>query len=260
LPAQNRFQQVGKYSDMTNNRRVLRPFFSFYGGKWRDTPRYYPEPVHDTVIEPFAGSAGYSVRYYWKKVILCEPDDNIFGVWDFLLNASDADIANLPDRIEPSGTVDDLAITQEAKNLIGFWLNRGVASPRKRPSKWMRDDIRPGSFWGERVKTTIRTQLRYIRHWEVRHTRYQDLRLSRAATWFIDPPYQVTGGHYRWDSNLIDYDHLAAWCRNRRGQVIVCENEGASWLPFKDLGHTKTTRKGTRSKEVLWHRQRNGAR
>ena len=30
----------------------LRPFFGFYGGKWRDTPRYYPEPRHDLIVEP----------------------------------------------------------------------------------------------------------------------------------------------------------------------------------------------------------------
>lgn len=243
-------------SKQPGQKRTLRPFFSFYGGKWRDTPRYYPKPLHDTIIEPFAGSAGYAVRYYWKKVILCEPDDAIFSVWNYLLNASESDIEQLPDELGPDESVDDLYVPQEAKYLIGFWVNRGVASPRKRPSKWMRDKIRPGSFWGRRVKETIKSQLSHIRHWEIRQTRYEDVDIRRTATWFIDPPYQVTGEHYRLDSGQIDYEHLANWCRRRKGQVIVCENEGASWLPFKDLGHTKTTRKGTRSKEVYWYRQR----
>ena len=33
----------------------LRPFFGFYGGKWRDSPRHYPPPAHTRIIEPFAG-------------------------------------------------------------------------------------------------------------------------------------------------------------------------------------------------------------
>src|SRR5690606_30076826 len=33
----------------------LRPFFGFYGGKWRDTLKLYPRPEYDVVIEPFAG-------------------------------------------------------------------------------------------------------------------------------------------------------------------------------------------------------------
>jgi hypothetical protein len=32
----------------------LRPFFSFYGGKWR-IARHYPTPKYDIIIEPFAG-------------------------------------------------------------------------------------------------------------------------------------------------------------------------------------------------------------
>jgi hypothetical protein len=34
----------------------LRPFWRYYGGKWRAAPRY-PRPTHDTIIEPFAGAA-----------------------------------------------------------------------------------------------------------------------------------------------------------------------------------------------------------
>ena len=40
----------------------LRPFFCYYGGKWRAAPKY-PPPEHDTIVEPFAGAAGYATRY-----------------------------------------------------------------------------------------------------------------------------------------------------------------------------------------------------
>ena len=47
---------------------------------------------------------------------------------------------------------------------------------------------------------------------------------------------------------------LAAALSLRRGQVIVCENDGADWLPVEPAGDTKTTRRGRRSREVVWVR------
>jgi hypothetical protein len=35
----------------------LKPFFCFYGGKWRVAP-HYPAPEHTMVVEPFAGASG----------------------------------------------------------------------------------------------------------------------------------------------------------------------------------------------------------
>src|SRR5690606_17747868 len=137
--------------------------------------------------------------------------------------------------------LDDLKVCEEAKWLIGFWLNRATSSPRKSPSKWMREGIRPGSFWGDRVRQTIASQVDSIRHWKVICGDYTKCTTRKKATWFIDPPYQRAGAHYRYGSQHIDYDALRDWCRSRNGQVIVCENKGATWLPFQDLADTKTT-------------------
>ena len=234
----------------------LRPFFGYFGGKWRDTP-LYPKPEHDTIVEPFAGSAGYSLRFSNKRVILYEKDPILTSVWEYLIGVMPTEILKLPD-LGPEDCVDDLkGVCQEAKWLIGFWLNRGVASPRKRPSKWMRIRIRPGSFWGERVRNTVAGQVDQIRHWKIRNRSYEACRVTREATWFIDPPYQVTGRHYRHGPDDLDYKSLAAWCRARPGLAIVCENQGANWLGFGPLQETKTTRNGRRSREVVWiHRRK----
>lgn len=241
----------GSYASGSGSVSLLRPFFGYYGGKWRDALRHYPEPTFDTVIEPFAGSAGYSLRYADRRVILCEIDPVLAAIWRYLIKAKSSEILAIPD-LEHDQSVDDLKLCQEAKWLVGLWLNRGIASPRKTPSKWMRDKIRPGSFWGERVRKTIASQVNAIRHWKVLNGSYVDCPTSRKATWFIDPPYEKAGKHYRFGSELIDYDALALWCRERSGQVIVCENAGANWLPFRDLGDVKTTRSNRRSKEVVW--------
>lgn len=232
-------------------KRQLRPFFGYYGGKWRDATKLYPVPTARRIVEPFAGSAGFALRYHDREVVLYEVDPVICGVWDFLIRVSSAEIRAIPD-VPLDGSVDDLKIPQEARWLVGFWMNRGTASPRKKPSKWMRDGIRPGSFWGARVRETIASQVDEIRHWRVHQGSYLEVEPASQATWFVDPPYQAAGKHYRYGSEGIDFTHLGEWCRALPGQVIVCENEGADWLPFTPLADIKTTRSGRRSLEVIW--------
>lgn len=227
----------------------LRPFFCYYGGKWRDTPRLYPRPVYQTIIEPFAGSAGYALRYHNRKVVLCDRDPVIVGIWRYLLRVSPSEIRAIPD-VALDGCVADLHLVQEAAWLVGFWMNRS-STPREKPSAWMRSGIRPGSFWGARVRETIAVQLDAIRHWRIVEGDYMDCG-DEEATWFVDPPYQGAGKHYRHGCDGIDYAALGEWCRSRRGQTIVCENDGATWLPFRPLATTKATRKGTRSPEAIW--------
>lgn len=232
-------------------RPELRPFFGYYGGKWNNALKHYPAPEHATIIEPFAGSAGYALRYADRKVILCEIDPILVEVWRYLIRVKPKEILSIPD-LKPTGTLDDLKVPQEAKWLVGFWLNRGVPAPRRSPSKWMREGIRPGSFWGDRVRQTIARQVESIRHWQIHGCSYDKCPTSRTATWFVDPPYEHAGKHYRFGSEKIDFKALGAWCRSRSGQVIVCENEGATWLPFRELADSRTTRATRMSKEVYW--------
>lgn len=96
----------------------LKPFFTFYGGKWLFAPNY-GEPQHNTIIEPFAGSAGYSLNYYEHDVILVEKDPIIYSVWSYLISASSDDVMSLPE-IDETTIIRDLDIHPGAKNLIGF--------------------------------------------------------------------------------------------------------------------------------------------
>lgn len=225
----------------------LRPFFCFYGGKWRIAPKY-PSPSHSIIVEPFAGAAGYSLRYPDRRVILYDLDPIIAELWRYLIKVTPQEILAIP-NVGDDETVEDLAICEEARWLVGFWLNKGCSSPRRRPSAWMRSGIRPGSFWGTRVRQVIAGQVESIRHWVI-HNRSHHFAPKKEATWFVDPPYENAGKHYRFGNN-INYGQLAQWCRGRPGQVIVCENAGAKWLPFSSLASTKTTRKGILSHEVM---------
>lgn len=215
------------------------------------TPKHYPKPRHATIVEPFAGSAGFSLRYADRRVVLCEIDPVIASVWRYLIGVSPQEIRSIPD-VPLGGSVDDLPVPQEARWLVGFWVNRGVSRPRNKPSRWMREGIRPGSFWGDRVRSSIASQVDSIRHWRLFECDYRSCPVVGPATWFVDPPYQGAGKHYTFGSSGIDYQELGGWCRSRVGQVIVCENEGACWLPFRPLADIKTARRGRRSLESIW--------
>ena len=229
----------------------LRPFFSYYGGKWRDAPRLYPPPVHRVIVEPFAGSAGYAVRHYDRQVVLVEKSRELAAIWRFLIHEAEPGyLLSLPD-LKPGQTIDDIEVPEVVRLLVGMWLNRGAAAPKRSPSSWMRSGVRPGSFWGPRVREVLASQVPHIRHWRVIEGDYTDAP-DINATWFIDPPYQQAGRHYPHGSDGLDFPALGQWCGERKGQVIVCEATGADWLPFEHAADTKTPRKGKRSQEDIW--------
>lgn len=228
------------------------PFWCYFGGKWRVAPRY-PKPLYNTIVEPFAGAAGYSLRYPERRVVLVEKDESLVALWLWLIHAKANDFLRLPD-VPEGATTDDLAVSAEARSLIGFWLCKGVTRAAKQPSSWMRGGSRPRSYWGPEVRAKLAAQAGRISHWKILQGDYTQAP-EVEATWFVDPPYQKAGRAYRCSSRDIDYDALGKWCLGRQGQTLVCENTGATWLPFSDFVVTRGTpgkgRKG-RSSEALW--------
>ena len=236
---------------------TLKPFFTFYGSKWRASS-LYDVPMHNVIVEPFAGSAGYSMHYPHSRVILVERDPFVAQTWDYLIRVSEEEVLKLPD-IADGQTTDDLKVTTEARYLIGWWCNGASSQPKKSLGLWARSMRETGSgpqggkplVWGQRVRERIASQLHAIRHWRIIEGDYT-LAPDVPATWFIDPPYVDKGKHYRFGPSKLDYDALASWCRERVGQTIVCENAGATWLPFRTLGDLKAGVKGRVSSEVIW--------
>ena len=213
----------------------LKPFFSFYGAKWGLAP-HYPRPLNYLIVEPFAGSAGYSVRHFDNAVQLYDIDPVLVGVWKYLIGSTKKDILDLPIDFESTA---DLDIPQAAKHFLGFWIARGRSTPAITKSAWMRSGLYATSFWSKEKRDRVANQVQYIKHWRCDLLSYENI-YNFKATWFLDPPYQSKGIHYK--MNKIDYSHLGDWAKSLNGQVIVCENDGSDWLnfsPFRKLRGVK---------------------
>ena len=231
----------------------MRPFFSYYGAKWT-MAKHYPPPMGRVVVEPFAGSACYSTRWAVERAILIDKSPDIVALWRYLIEASPQDILALPDALEHD---DDLrSLPDGPRHLLGFWVSKGRAEVSRTLSPWYfqyrgRNDCR---VWGPAVKRRIANQVSRIKGWSIIHGDYTDAPMIKDAVYHIDPPYNNAAGR-RYPLSEIDYDHLAEWCRTLPGDVHVCENDGADWLPFRRLHSINTTRgkrSGSVSVESVW--------
>lgn len=197
--------------------------WSYYGSKSKIV-NLYPPPKYGKIIEPFAGSARYSLKWFDKEVTIMDKYEVIVDVWNYLKQASKKDIITLPD-LKRGQKVDDFNLTKEEKYLIGFCINGGSSSPKKTAKDY--------NTWPE-SKKRIADNVWKIKHWKVIRGTYEDLE-NESATWFIDPPYQFGGEWYVESTKNIDFKKLGEWCKSRNGQIIVCENTKADWMDFKPM-------------------------
>ena len=214
--------------------RQIKIMFSYYGSKSKIV-QYYPSPTHDKIIEPFAGSARYS-EMYWDTpdILLMDKYQVIVDVWHYLQMASEKDILGLPSQPEKY-------LSKEENYLIGYCISRGSASPKIKPQKY--------NSW-DKDKVRIANSIYKIKHWKIIQGSYEDIE-NENATWFIDPPYQFGGQHYKEPNKNIDFNLLANWCKSRLGQVIVCENTKANWMDFKPIIQIQGTLQ-TFTTEAIW--------
>ncbi len=214
--------------------------WSYYGSKSK-IAGYYPPPKYDKIIEPFAGSARYSLKWFDRDVLLIDKFEMIVGIWNYLKQASENDILGLPNMDNrKEDRINNYNICDEAKQLIGFSIGRGSPHPRNKPGKY--------NNWKE-DKKRIANNLFRIRHWEIKLGDFADIE-NKEAVWYVDPPYQFGGEYYKHSNKQIDFNLLANWCKSRKGQVIVCENTKANWLDFKPMLNMQgSTHKTT---EAIW--------
>jgi hypothetical protein len=240
----------------------MRQFFKHFGSKAR-LAKELPPPRFKTIIEPFAGSAAYSVQHATPAhdVLLFDTDERVCIVWDYLIHASAADIMRLPvDHFLAGGDIRDLNLPRAEYLLLRRWLGiTGTDKNKLAPCMLNRGDT--GDSWGTVARGRIACQVDQIRHWKIKQEPY-DRAPDIEAHWHIDPPYQSNRiGFSTYKCAAPDYVKLGAWCRSRSGDITVHEQHGATWLPFETLSSKHGTSRcedGERvtAHEVYWTNER----
>lgn len=232
----------------------MRPFFSYYGSKYTGAKHYGP-PRHETVIEPFAGSACYSTRWRVRRAKLYDISPDICLLWDWLINSSEADVKAIPDSFENFDEI--MALPAGPQTLVRFWVAKGRAEASGALSPWYFKYRNAGDcrVWSAAVKQRIIRQKPGIADWRIEQASWEQIPMAEAH-WHVDPPYNNSAGA-RYPFSDVDYAALASWCRALPGEVDVCEQYGAQWLPFVPLYEVVTSRgrrTGAVSKEAIWRK------
>lgn len=213
----------------------------YYYGRKKQIAKYYPTPNCDTIIEPFAGAAAYSLYGdNWKKnVILIEKDLDVYKIWDWLINyATIEEIRHLPELKVGEKSSEFLHIVHAATKMAFHFKTIKVTPVLER--NW------------EISRRVFAENLYKVKHWMIINGDYSDAP-DIEATWFIDPPYRGEAGMgYRHSSKMLDYGKLSQWALNRKREVIFCEGMDGDYLPFKPLVNL-TGIAGKVSKEMIYY-------
>ena len=205
--------------------------FPYFGRKGRHAG-LYPQPLHPLIIEPFAGSMAWTLYHRPDAAIGIEADERVVALWHRLTS-----LERRPRKPKVGSKTNDLFV-----KLCSYSEHALTSGSMTVTSRMVRD-------W-----TPLMDRIMRDGPWAREHVRYiqGDYRSAPdvEATWFIDPPYQHANRR-GYAMKGLDYGELADWCRSRSGQVIVCEQAGADWLPFKPLADFASHR-GAKSAEVIW--------
>ena len=227
--------------------RIKAPF-SYYGGKSKIIDSY-PAPKHNLIIEPFAGSAAYCWRHRdGHSVHVNDLDPTTYAIWNFLTNAAAIGIVRkyVPDVVEAGMKCSDMVPNAcQVGGAVPLWrdgllaLMRSEANQGTQGARGVHDQITKMGAKCWKIRRKMEVVIPAVRDWKVTNLDYKDLP-DVEATWFIDPPYSNAAGR-RYRAHNIDYAELGDFCRSRRGQVIVTENVGATWLPFQPIEHRRVS-------------------
>lgn len=242
--------------------KITGPLFKWFGSKWLSSKKL-PAPLHDQIVEPFAGGAGYSLRHAEHQVLICERDPHIYTLWCWLTRgATEALIREIPLGVPEGTDIRTLGLQEGQQLLLKSWQRTNNVGSCWTISPW---GNKPGQ-WTANTRARVASEFGAVAHWQVRDDGLLALQEPQEACWFIDPPYLY---NYAYRQPPLDYTALATLIRNQLGQRIVCEavdpKTGAvpDWLPFREFGSRVTSRRKAEnnhhSKELLWTSEKRNA-
>lgn len=240
--------------------KVTGPLFKWFGSKWLSSKKL-PLPKHNTIVEPYAGGAGYSLRHHeGRKVVLAERDPHLRVLWRWLIDeATHANISAIPLNVREGTDIRTLGLSLGQATLLKSWQRTNNVGDCWTISPW---GNKPGQ-WTANTRARVADEFHVVRGWTLLPDAVAAFYRSGNpdTTFFIDPCYQY---NYQYRGAPTDYKALAKRVLSRKGQVIVCEavcpKTGAipDWLPFTYWGSRVTSRRKAtnnhHSKELLFCR------
>lgn len=240
------------------NDKITGPLFKWFGSKWTAS-KHYPMPEHESVVEPFAGGAGYSLRHFTKKVTIAETDPHISQLWKWIvMEATETDVRAIPLGLTIGTDIREVGLSHGQALLLKTWQRTNNVGSCWTISSW-------GNLsgqWTENTRSRVASEINLVKHWKVTDDGFALMKNHcDLATWFVDPPYQF---NYQYRGSAFDYASLATHVASLNGQIIVCEavcpktQAVPNWLPFVPFRETVTSRRKTNnnhhSKELVFTR------
>lgn len=234
------------------------PLFKWFGSKWQSAKRY-PSPMHDTIIEPFCGGAGYSLNWCDRQVVIFDADPNLSKLWPWLIEEATSDLVlQIPIDVPEGTDIRTLGLTDGQALLMKHWQRTNNVGDCWTVSPW---GNKPGQ-WTRNTRSRVSEQVHAVKHWSFADP-YSHI--DDACTWFIDPPYQFNY-RYRSGIGLFDYQNLDSLTQTISPQslIIVCEAVGKNgetpdYLPFVASHSSVTSRRKVtqshHSKELIYVRR-----
>lgn len=232
------------------------PLFKWFGSKWLSS-RLLPKPKFG-IVEPFAGGAGYSLRYSDKQVTIWDDDPNLQVLWAWLIGeATEPTIREIPIDVPEGTDIRSLGLSTGQAMLMKHWQRTNNVGDCWTVSPW---GNKPGQ-WTANTRARVASEVGAIKHWRFQRPNWE----AESTTFFIDPPYLY---NYRYRSSHVDFlfDTLASYVHAipKTSQVIVCEavcsktNRVPNYLPFAFFGERVTSRRKAtenhHSKELIYTR------
>lgn len=221
--------------------RVTGPLFKWFGSKWLAS-RLYPAPAYHRVYEPFAGSAGYSLRHHDRQVTLWEANQNVAELWRWLINeAQSSDVLDIPLKLREGQDIRKLGLSRGQALLLKHWQRTNNVGECWTVSPW---GTKPGQ-WTANTRARVAEQLHAVKHW-----RFCLVTYAKPGTYFIDPPY-LYNYRYGFAENTFNHGRVVQDV-NRippPSQIIVCEaacqktGKVPIYLPFVPFGERITSRR-----------------
>ena len=237
--------------------RVTGPLFKWFGSKWLSS-RIYPSPEHDVIFEPYAGSAGYSLRNHEKRVVLWEDEAQLKALWRWLIkDATTSSVLDIPINLREGTDIRKLGLLDGQALLLKMWQRTNNVGNCWTISPW---GNKPGQ-WTANTRARVAEELHAVKHWRLRRIEF-----DRSGTYFIDPPY-FYNYRYRFEE-AFDHKTLVERIRAipKSSQIIVCEaacqktGRVPRYLRFKPFASRITSRRkkteNHHSKEYLYYEQR----